>query len=146
MIGCAERRARIRPRHGTNPQRAASRLSRAASYPLGDPVAESRRVIDHARERGVVLRALGGVAVYLQSPDGRPLLARSLKDVDLVTTHGEGRAMSALLGELRYEGDEMFNALRGARGRPTSIPATTAASICSSASSRCATRSRSHRA
>ena len=122
------------------------RAPAGGELPLGDPVAESRRVIDHARERGIVLRALGGVAVYLQPPDGRPLLARSLKDVDLVTTHGQGRAMSALLGELRYEGDEMFNALRGARGRPTSIPATTAASICSSASSRCATRSRSHRA
>ena len=46
------------------------------AVPLADPAAEARRVIDAAREQGVTLRALGGVAVYMLSPGHEPLLPR----------------------------------------------------------------------
>jgi hypothetical protein len=83
--------------------------------PLADPVAEARRVIDAAREHGVTLRAVGGVAVYLLSPDQQPLLPRPLKDIDLVTSRGQGGAAGRVLAQLEYVGEEMFNALRGSR-------------------------------
>jgi hypothetical protein len=85
------------------------------AVPLADPVAEARRVIDAAREQGVTLRALGGVAVYLLSPGHQPLLPRPLKDIDLVTTRGQGSAAGRVLAQLEYVGAEMFNALRGSR-------------------------------
>jgi hypothetical protein len=89
--------------------------SAAPGAPLADPVAEARRLIDAGRERGVTVRVLGGVAIYLQSPAGQPLLPRPLKDIDLVTRRKEGRAAARLLEEMQYVGEEMFNALHGSR-------------------------------
>ena len=83
--------------------------------PLADPVAETRRLIASAQEQGVVLRALGGVAVHLQAPDGQPRLARRVKDIDLAAPPGSGRAASRFLAAAGYLGDEMFNALRSGR-------------------------------
>jgi hypothetical protein len=83
--------------------------------PLADPAAEARRLIDAARENGITARVVGGVAVQLQSPDGRPLLPRPIKDIDLVTPRKSGGALGKLLEELAYVGEEMFNALRGSR-------------------------------
>jgi hypothetical protein len=83
--------------------------------PLADPIAEARRVIDAAREQGVTVRALGGVAVYMLSPGHEPLLPRPLKDIDLVTGRKQGQAAGRLLAQLDYVGEEMFNALRGSR-------------------------------
>lgn len=94
-------------------------MGNAVSYleggaPLADPVAEARRIIDAAREQGIVLRALGGTAVCLAA-GSEPLLPRVLKDIDLVTTRREGRAAAELLAGLGYVGDGMFNALHGSR-------------------------------
>jgi hypothetical protein len=85
------------------------------AVPLADPIAETRRVIDAAGEQGVTLRAVGGVAVYLLSPGHEPLLPRPLKDIDLVTSRGQGGAAGRVLAGLDYVGEEMFNALRGSR-------------------------------
>jgi hypothetical protein len=82
---------------------------------LADPVAEARQIISLAAEQGLVMRALGGVAVYLQSDDGQPRLVRSLKDIDLAVARGKGKAASRVLAQAAYVADEMFNALRGSR-------------------------------
>jgi hypothetical protein len=82
---------------------------------LADPVAEARQLISLAAEEGLVMRALGGVAVYLQSDDGQPRLVRSLKDIDLAVARGKGKAASRVLAQAAYVADEMFNALRGSR-------------------------------
>ncbi len=87
----------------------------AAARPLADPVAEARRLIDAARAEGVTLRALGGVGIHMQSSPSGPLLARPLKDIDLVTLRNEGSATAKLLERHEYVGEEMFNALRGHR-------------------------------
>jgi hypothetical protein len=78
-------------------------------------VAEARQLISLAAEEGLVMRALGGVAVYLQSDDGQPRLVRSLKDIDLAVARGSGKAASRVLAQAAYVADEMFNALRGSR-------------------------------
>jgi hypothetical protein len=82
---------------------------------LADPVAEARQLIRLAADQGLVMRALGGVAVYLQSDDGQPRLVRSLKDIDLAVARGSGKAASRVLAQAAYVADEMFNALRGSR-------------------------------
>jgi len=83
--------------------------------PLADPVAEARRLIGLAAERGLVLRALGGVAVCLQAPDGKPRLPRRVKDIDLAAAKGTHKATIKVVLEAGYVADEMFNALRGSR-------------------------------
>jgi len=83
--------------------------------PLADPVAEARRLISAATAQGLLLRALGGVAVYLLAPDGKPRLPRRVKDIDLAVPRGAGRPASRLLAQAGYAGDEMFNALHGSR-------------------------------
>jgi hypothetical protein len=83
--------------------------------PLADPVAEARRLIGLAAERGLVLRALGGVAVCLQAPDGKPRLPRRVKDIDLAAAKGTHKAAIKVVLEAGYVADEMFNALRGSR-------------------------------
>ena len=89
--------------------------SRPDSTPLEDPVAEARRVVDAATSMKVVARVLGGAAVHLQSPDGRPLLPRPVKDIDLVTGRGARSAVTEVLTLAGYKPDQMFNALHGAR-------------------------------
>jgi hypothetical protein len=83
--------------------------------PLADPVAEARRLIELAAEHGLVLRALGGVAVCLLGPDGQPRLPRRVKDIDLAAAKGTHKATIKVLLEAGYVADEMFNALRGSR-------------------------------
>jgi hypothetical protein len=83
--------------------------------PLGDLVAEARRLIEAARAQELTVRVLGGAAVYMQSPNEQPLLPRELKDIDLVTPRGEGKRIARLLDEHGYVGEDMFNAVRGSR-------------------------------
>jgi hypothetical protein len=85
-----------------------------ANVALADPIAEGRRVVDAARTRGLVLRLLGGVAIFLQAPDGKPLLPREIRDIDLVTPKGSKRAVLELFRTLGYVEDEVFNAFHGA--------------------------------
>lgn len=83
--------------------------------PLADPVAEARRLIAAADGQGLLLRALGGVAVYLLASDGKPRLPRGIKDIDVAVSRGSGRPAARLLEQAGYVGDQMFNALHGSR-------------------------------
>jgi hypothetical protein len=85
------------------------------SAPLADPIAEARRLIELARSDGLVLRALGGVAVCLQAPGAMPRLPRQAKDIDLAAAKGASKSTARLLAQAGYVADEMFNALRGSR-------------------------------
>jgi hypothetical protein len=81
-----------------------------------DPVAEGLRIVETAAERGVPLRALGGVAVAMLCPSSRrPPLARSYADIDLATTGSAKDQVVSLLESLGYEGDREFNMLHGHR-------------------------------
>jgi hypothetical protein len=90
------------------------RGANGAASLLADPVAEARRLVGQADQAGLVVRALGGTAVCLQAPGGRPLLPRPVGDIDLVTPRGGNRAIASLLEADGYVGDEMFNALHAA--------------------------------
>ena len=81
---------------------------------LADPVAEGRRVVAGANDEGLTLRLLGGVAVFLRSPDAKPLLGREIHDIDLVAPRDSKRAVERVFQRLGYTSDEMFNAFHGA--------------------------------
>jgi hypothetical protein len=73
---------------------------------------EATTLVDLARERGVVVRILGGLAVRIlcprlpaRSPDGQ--------DLDLATRGSSRSALTELLTERGYVGDRHFNALHG---------------------------------
>ena len=81
--------------------------------PLADPLQESRRLVDEASQAGLVLRLLGGVAVCLQAPDDRPLLARKVGDIDVATKRDSKRPATDVLVKAGYVADEHFNAFHG---------------------------------
>jgi hypothetical protein len=83
--------------------------------PLADPMWEARRLVEAASAAGLTVRALGGVAVGLQSPSEGPILPRRYGDVDLVTVRDSRKGLALLLKSAGYVADEMFNTLQGNR-------------------------------
>jgi hypothetical protein len=83
--------------------------------PLPDLVAESERVLAAARQKGVVVRLAGGLAIRHLCPAARTApLSRSYNDLDLaIAGNGAHRPLIDLLLRLGYEPDGMFNALNG---------------------------------
>ena len=83
--------------------------------PLPDLVAESERVLAAARDRGVVLRLAGGLAIRRLCPAAsRPPLNRQYADLDLaIAGGGAHRQLTDLLRGLGYHPESTFNALNG---------------------------------
>jgi hypothetical protein len=80
--------------------------------PLPDARAEALALLEAARERSVLLRAIGGLAVRIVAPSAaRPPLQRPYKDIDLVGLSRQRAAIEQLLTEFGYEGDDGFNLL-----------------------------------
>ncbi|MBI1802007.1 MAG: hypothetical protein HY259_14440 [Chloroflexi bacterium] len=79
-----------------------------------DKEAECRLVIDTARERGLYLRLLGGLAVKLRCPSATyRTLSRGYADVDYVGYHKQAIEIKRLFQDLGYVGNKRFNALQG---------------------------------
>jgi hypothetical protein len=77
-------------------------------------VVEARRVYEHAASDGVQVRLLGGVAIWLRASDQmRRALGRDYADIDLATTKKQAKGLRAVLEELDYVPDKMFNATQG---------------------------------
>ena len=83
--------------------------------PLPDLVAESERVLAAARQKRVVVRLAGGLAIRHLCPAARTApLSRSYNDLDLaIAGNGAHRPLIDLLLGLGYEAEGMFNALNG---------------------------------
>jgi hypothetical protein len=79
-------------------------------------VADARRICEEAESRGVKVRLLGGIAIWLRSSEGiRAQLGREYADIDLATTRKQSKPLRDLLESLGYEPDKMFNATQGDR-------------------------------
>ncbi len=90
-------------------------MSAEASQTLEGVAEEGVRLATAAREAGLRLRLLGGVAVWWHCPSARtPALARPYGDADFVGGAREGKRITAFMEEHGYEADRMFNALHGA--------------------------------
>jgi hypothetical protein len=83
------------------------------ALPEADIVVEARRLIGAARERGVPLWLLGGLAVQLGGQPPPEPLRREYKDIDVLTLRGERKAVTALMEEVGYRPDAEFNTLNG---------------------------------
>ena len=78
--------------------------------------AAGRDIVLRAAERGMMLRLLGGVAVWVRSRDEtRKLLERSYGDLDFVSHKTPPRDLTKLLEELGYADERRFNAIHGER-------------------------------
>jgi hypothetical protein len=85
----------------------------SSTQPDADVVTEGRRVLAAAREAGVTVRLLGGVAVNVRSRGLPPALAREYKDLDFATGKKSSGDLQKLLRDLGYEPHVGFNAMNG---------------------------------
>jgi hypothetical protein len=88
-------------------------LASSSPEPHPDIVSEGRRVLDAAREAGLTVRLLGGVAVNMRSRGLPPALSREYKDLDFATAKKSAGDLQKLLRELGYEPHVGFNAMNG---------------------------------
>jgi hypothetical protein len=98
--------------------RPAVRPARAGGTPAPVPpmVQAGRGLVTAAAGRGVAVRLLGGVAVWIRSSaEARAALGRAYPDVDLVAHKRQSRDLRAVLEEQGLEPERMFNATHGAR-------------------------------
>jgi hypothetical protein len=79
-------------------------------------VDEARRVIDAARERGVHLRVIGGLAAKICCPSAQHrALVRTSGDLDLVGYRRQRVEIGQVLEDLGYIPNRRFNTLQGHR-------------------------------
>jgi hypothetical protein len=100
--------------------------------PRTSAVEEATQILGRAERKGVVLRLLGGVAVYLRCPSarewgavgdvdggggerGRRGPARIYRDIDFMGHVRQSREIKEVFGELGYLPEERFNAIHGSR-------------------------------
>ena len=77
---------------------------------------EVRRVVDAARDRGLHLRVIGGVAVKLHCPSAaHRSMARTYGDVDFIGYRTQRTEVARLMEDLGYQPNRRFNALQGHR-------------------------------
>ena len=77
--------------------------------------AEAKRILDQAKERGIVLRLFGGVAVKYHCPSAtHRSLQRSYPDLDFFGKGKQGQEIRKFFTDLGYEPNQRFNALHGA--------------------------------
>jgi hypothetical protein len=86
-----------------------------AQQTLDSVAEEGLRLAGDARDQGLSLRLLGGVAVWAHCPSARAApLARSYGDADFVAAASERKRITPFMEAHGYEADRMFNALHGA--------------------------------
>lgn len=82
--------------------------------PLPDMRDEALRLLGAAEERGLTIRAIGGLAVAIRCPSAaRPPLAREYKDLDVVGLRSERKQIDEFFADQGYVPDKEFNLLHG---------------------------------
>jgi hypothetical protein len=77
-------------------------------------IAPALRVYEQADASGVDVRLLGGIAIWLRASEPmRQALGREYADIDLATTKKQAKGLRAVLEQLQYVPDKMFNATQG---------------------------------
>ena len=76
---------------------------------------EAIRILEEAKQRGIIVRLFGGVAVKYHCPSAtHRSLQRSYPDLDFFGKGKQGREIRRLFLDLGYEPNQRFNALHGA--------------------------------
>ena len=80
-----------------------------------DILDELNRLVAAAREQQILLRAIGGLAVRVQSGDFQKFFKREYRDLDFVTEAKERRKIEPFFQEMGYESNRQFNLLNGSK-------------------------------
>ena len=80
-----------------------------------DIFVEMNRLIEAAREQGLLLRAIGGLAVRVRSGDFQKFFSREYHDLDFVAPENERRRVEGFFPEMGYEPNRQFNLLNGSK-------------------------------
>lgn len=82
------------------------------SVPLKDMPEEAKRIIDRARESGLQLRLMGGLAVRIQCVS-LSFCERPYSDIDLIGLSSQSEGIYKVFEGLGYQEDKEFNSLHG---------------------------------
>lgn len=75
---------------------------------------EAFRIMEEAETKGIPLRLLGGMAIYITSPCTRTdLFAREIYDLDFVVPKKKAYPLEKLLEKIGFKGDHEFNSIHG---------------------------------
>jgi len=83
-----------------------------------DFVAEAERIVDAAKNEGILLRLLGALAFHIHCPKFsymQELLGRSFTDIDFASYHKESSRINKLFVELGYQYDVRVRTIFGSR-------------------------------
>jgi hypothetical protein len=80
-----------------------------------DILDEMNRLIDAARERQILLRAIGGLAVRVRSGEFQKFFKREYRDLDFITEDKGRRKLEPFFQEMGYESNRQFNLLNGSK-------------------------------
>jgi hypothetical protein len=82
---------------------------------LPDILDEMNRLLEAARANSILLRAIGGLAVRVQSGDFRKFFTREYRDLDFVVADGDRKKIEPFFQEMGYESNRRFNLLNGSK-------------------------------
>ena len=82
---------------------------------LPDILDEMHRLLDAAREKSLLMRAIGGLAVRVKSGDLQRFFSREYRDLDFVVPENERRRIEPFFLELGYEANRQFKLLNGSK-------------------------------
>lgn len=75
---------------------------------------EAFRIMDEAEAKGIPLRLLGGMAIYITSPCTRTdQFAREIYDLDFVVPKKKAYPLEKMLEKIGFKGDHEFNSIHG---------------------------------
>lgn len=86
-------------------------------YSTEELLSYALELIEEAEQRGAVLRLLGGLAFYFNSPTARKLSAfqRQYKDLDFAVNRRGASYLLEVFKKFGWKDDQYFNALHGSR-------------------------------
>jgi hypothetical protein len=82
---------------------------------LPDILDEMHRLLDAAREKSLLMRAIGGLAIRIKSGDLQRFFTREYHDLDFVIAESERRRIEPFFLEMGYESNRQFNVLNGSK-------------------------------
>jgi hypothetical protein len=72
------------------------------------------KIIDASEKKGIPIRLLGGMAIYLTSPCTKaPPFSREIEDLDFVVPKKKAYPLEKLLPTMGFEADHEFNSIHG---------------------------------
>jgi hypothetical protein len=82
---------------------------------LPDILDEMNRLIESARANSILLRAIGGLAIRVQSGDRQMFFSREYRDLDFIVADADRKKIEPFFLDMGYESNRRFNLLNGAK-------------------------------